>query len=81
MTLMTHLSSVAHVGTSWRIHEIDGTEDMKRRLHAMGIHEGDKLTVLHALPFSGGWVVSFGPFAVAFRREEAESILVQGPLP
>jgi ferrous iron transport protein A len=63
--------------TSYRVDEIDGPDDERRRLLDLGITPGEELAVVQSVPLGDPLVVMVRGMRLALRRREASWIRVQ----
>ena len=61
----------------YRVAEIDGPEDERRRLLDLGITPGEELAVVQSVPMGDPLVVMVRGMRLALRRREAAWISVQ----
>jgi Fe2+ transport system protein FeoA len=76
MTLLNYVQNHAVSGTL-QITDFVGSAAICERLHEMGLHKGQKITLLGRAPLKGPLLIQFGTSFLALRAEEAQCTLIQ----
>ena len=71
------LLSEAQIGKNYRIKRIEVTESITRRLEALGLNEGTRITVLNHKRNRGAFIVKVRGTRLAFGRQITDGIFIE----
>ena len=67
----------AQIGKNYQINSIEVTESITRRLEALGLNEGTKITILNHKRNRGAFIVKVRGTRLAFGRHITDGIIVR----
>lgn len=76
MTLLNYVQNHSLSG-ELQITDFAGEASICERLHEMGLHKGQKITLVGRAPLKGPLLIQFGTSFIALRAEEAQCTLIQ----
>ncbi|WP_413287525.1 FeoA family protein [Bdellovibrio sp. HCB337] len=76
MTLLNYVQKNSLSG-DLQITDFVGEASICERLHEMGLHKGQKITLVGRAPLKGPLLIQFGTSFIALRAEEAQCTLIQ----
>lgn len=76
MTLLQYMQNHSSSG-NLEIVGFTGAPAICERLHEMGLHQGQVITLVGRAPLRGPLLIQFGTSFVALRAEEAQCTLIQ----
>ena len=76
MTLLNYIQTHSASG-NLQITDFVGAAAICERLHEMGLHKGQKITLVGRAPLNGPLLIQFGTSFIALRAEEAQCTLIQ----
>lgn len=65
------------IGQTVEILEFSGSEQVRERLHEMGLRQGSQIYILGQAPFGGPLLIRFRQSFLALRSEEAQCAIVK----
>jgi len=72
-----HTLSSAKIGTKYRINQLNGNREMKRRFLNMGVIPGEKIVVNKTSLLGGSMEISVQGYILTLRKNEIQSIIVE----